>query len=221
MQRAPRDQFTDLTPTRKSLLGRLKDRGDEKSWRDFFETYWGFIYHAAVRTGLSASEAEDVVQEVLIEVTKTIDRFEHRGRPGSFRSWLSRLVGWKIADRLRKRSREQAVVCLEGDGVSPEEGVEVAEVADPNSINVVRTLDEAWEMNLLHLAVQRVKEKVDARKFQIFDLCVLKEWPAAKVAETFGIRSAVVHDWTRRVREALDKEIMILRSLQEKEDRGL
>ena len=29
--------------TRESLVGRLKDWEDERSWRDFFETYWRLI----------------------------------------------------------------------------------------------------------------------------------------------------------------------------------
>lgn len=33
--------------TRQSLLGRLKNWEDERSWRDFFETYWRLIYGTA------------------------------------------------------------------------------------------------------------------------------------------------------------------------------
>lgn len=34
----------DSIPTRKSLLGRLKDWEDQESWHVFFDTYWKLIY---------------------------------------------------------------------------------------------------------------------------------------------------------------------------------
>lgn len=34
--------------TRCSLLGRLKDWEDDRSWRDFFETYWRLIHATAL-----------------------------------------------------------------------------------------------------------------------------------------------------------------------------
>ena len=57
-------------PTRGSLLDRLRDWEDQAGWRDFFDTYWKFIYGAAVRSGLSDHEAEEVVQETVVSVAK-------------------------------------------------------------------------------------------------------------------------------------------------------
>jgi hypothetical protein len=39
----PDDCPEELIPTRKSLLGRLKDWQDNESWQDFFDTYWKLI----------------------------------------------------------------------------------------------------------------------------------------------------------------------------------
>jgi hypothetical protein len=47
--------------TRASLLHRLKDLGDDKSWREFFLIYWKLIYTVAIRAGLTDAEAQDVV----------------------------------------------------------------------------------------------------------------------------------------------------------------
>ena len=43
----------ELLPTRHSLLDRLRDWEDQASWREFFNTYWKFIYSVAIRSGLS------------------------------------------------------------------------------------------------------------------------------------------------------------------------
>jgi hypothetical protein len=39
----------DSIATRASLLDRLKDREDQASWQEFFDTYWHLIYRVAKR----------------------------------------------------------------------------------------------------------------------------------------------------------------------------
>lgn len=73
---------TDSIPTRPSLLARMKDWEDQKSWQDFFNTYWRLIYGVAVRAGLTATEAGEVVQETVLAVAKKISAKAKRVRPG-------------------------------------------------------------------------------------------------------------------------------------------
>ena len=54
----------EFIPTRASLLGRLKDWGDQSSWQEFFDAYSRLIYNVAVKSGLSDAEAQEVVQEL-------------------------------------------------------------------------------------------------------------------------------------------------------------
>src|ERR1035441_10986227 len=61
----------DPIPTRYTLLSRLEDRGDQDSWKDFFDTYWRLIYSVAVKSGLTEAEAQDVVQETIISDRKS------------------------------------------------------------------------------------------------------------------------------------------------------
>ena len=57
---------------RASLLGRLKDWEDQTSWREFFDTYWRLIYTVARKAGLTAAEAQDVVQDTSLVVAKKL-----------------------------------------------------------------------------------------------------------------------------------------------------
>ena len=47
-------------PTRRSLLSRLKNREDQESWQDFFDTYWKLVYGVAIKAGLTDQEAQEV-----------------------------------------------------------------------------------------------------------------------------------------------------------------
>src|SRR5689334_19655137 len=91
----------ELIPTRLSLLSRLKECDDQESWRVFFNTYWKLIYNAAIRAGLSDAEAQDVVQETIIAVSRKISVYDPA--KGSFKNFLMQQTRWRIVGRMRKR----------------------------------------------------------------------------------------------------------------------
>ena len=78
----------DFLPTRESLIEKLKDLENQETWREFFDLYWKLIYGVAIKSGFTHSEAEEVVQETIIGVTKGIARFKRDPAIGSFKSWL-------------------------------------------------------------------------------------------------------------------------------------
>ena len=86
------DESDEFLPTRVSLLGRLKDWGDQRSWQDFYDTYHRLIHSVALKAGLTPTEAQDVVQETVLSVTKKIGDFRADPARGSFKGWLSRRV---------------------------------------------------------------------------------------------------------------------------------
>src|SRR5881396_1111589 len=96
-----RDQLDPFLPTRQSLLSRLKDWDNHESWRDFFDTYWRLIYGLAVKSGLTNTEAEDVVQETLLAVAKEMPDFKYDPARGSFKGWLLEITRRRIANQVR------------------------------------------------------------------------------------------------------------------------
>src|ERR1051325_10782463 len=92
----------ELIPTRQSLLERLRSWDDQQAWQEFFDTYWQLIFRGAISTGLSASEAEEVVQETVMSVAKHMPKFRYvpAVAGGSFKTWLLNLTRWRITDLL-------------------------------------------------------------------------------------------------------------------------
>ena len=100
-------KLIDYNKTRTTLVVGLKDLEDQKVWNRFFETYWKLIYHAALKAGLKDSEAQEVVQETVISVTKNIESFDYDRSKGSFKGWLMKTTKWKITDQFRKIQKKQ------------------------------------------------------------------------------------------------------------------
>ena len=90
-------------PTRQSLLERLKDLGNQEDWRRFFDTYWRLIHATAVKAGLTETEAEEVVQEVMIAAAKKLPEFTYQPGKDSLKGWLLAVTRWKVNDQYRKR----------------------------------------------------------------------------------------------------------------------
>jgi RNA polymerase sigma-70 factor (ECF subfamily) len=197
-----RDSLPDrsLPPTRKSLLIRLKNWGDEQSWHDFYQIYERLIYESALKAGLRNVEAQEVVQETLLSVAKKIAGFDYNPESGSFKGWLLQITRRRIIDQFRKRKPE-AMPSANG-AVLP--AVEL--VSDPSS-RLEALWNEEWHLALLDMARAVVKRKVGARQYRMFDLYVLQQLPLKKVTRTLGVNAAQVYMAKYRITKLLKKEL--------------
>jgi RNA polymerase sigma factor (sigma-70 family) len=203
-------RVNELIPTRQSLLSRLKDWQDQESWKVFFDTYWRLIYNAAVKAGLTDAEAQDVVQETVISVFKSMPKFNYDAGKGSFKTWLLQLTGWRITDQLRKRQRG-----VDQRKPAPRTSTKTAtieRVADPVGLELEATWNQEWERNLMAAAVERVKRKVDPKQYQVFDLCVVRKWPPARVARALKVNRGWVYLVKHRINNLIKKEIAQLQA---------
>jgi len=198
----------ELIPTRESLLSRLSDWNDQKSWKTFFDTYWRLIYTTAIKAGLTDAEAQDVVQETIICVCKNMKDFRYDKR-GSFKGWLLRLTSWRVADQFRQRQQ-----CISHKRNDPRDSTEtdvLDRIEDPFPSSVESAWNQEWEENLVEVALERVKRKVDGKAYQVFDLYVVKKWPVSRISTSLKINPAKIYLAKHRVGKLIKKEIMQLR----------
>ena len=83
-----------IDTTRVTLLARLRDAGDAGAWSQFHQLYGPVIYRYARRRGLQDADAADLTQDVLREVSQSIDRFEYcllYTSPSPRDLWISRM----------------------------------------------------------------------------------------------------------------------------------
>jgi RNA polymerase sigma-70 factor (ECF subfamily) len=192
----------------------LKDWNDYRSWRDFFETYWKLIYVTAIKAGLNDAEAQDVVQDTMLAVSKSMPKFTYDRRKGLFKSWLLRLTTRCITNHLRRRDRLPRMLApapppndqFQFSDVDPLE-----QVPDPSCPELESLWDQEYETALLSAATQRVKQSADPRHFQIFDMCVNLRWPVADVQRMASVSRGMVYLAKHRIGRLIKKEIELLR----------
>lgn len=194
-----------LIPTRATLLERMKDPLDGKSWQDFFDTYWRLMFSIARKAGLTDAEAQDAVQEVMIAVAKDIPNFKYDATRGSFKSWLLIRTRWKIVEQFRKRGPLAQETKPGGDATTSIHSI--ATLPDPASLVPDAVWENEWRENLYAAAVSKVKTKLEPEKSQVFDYYVTKGWKAEKVAETFRVTLEHVYMVKHRVVAMIEKEV--------------
>jgi RNA polymerase sigma-70 factor (ECF subfamily) len=206
----------DSYPTRSSLLRRLKDTGDQRSWQEFNDIYRKLIFGFAMKAGLTEDEAQEVVQETLIGAAKHLPEFHYDPKVCSFKTWLLTMSAWRVKDQLRKRRTPGApgVGWAHTDAADDSSGTATVErVPDPAGDHLEAIWDQEWRTTLLEAALARLKERVDARQWQIFDLHAIKQWSVADVAKTLGISTGRVYIAKHRISQLLKKEIKRLEQL--------
>ena len=194
-----------LIPTRVSLLEGLSNLEDQASWNRFFETYWKLIYGVARQAGLTEVEAQDVLQETMVSVMKHIPTFKYDPAIGTFKAWLLNITRWRILDQLRKRMPVSHKRSKDESATTVTSTLE--KMIDPNSEDLDAAWNKDWERTLFEGARASVKNLSDPQKYQLFDFYMSKEWPAEKVAATFGVSVEQVYLAKHRILEMIRQEV--------------
>ncbi len=85
----------------KTQITALKS-GSTAAWRDIFARYGPRLLAYAIRMLGDKGTAEEIVQDSLVNIYRTIDRFDGRC---SFKSWLYRGVHNRAIDEIRRRKK--------------------------------------------------------------------------------------------------------------------
>jgi RNA polymerase sigma-70 factor (ECF subfamily) len=205
----------DPAATRSSLVKRLSNWQDNGSWQQFFDTYWRLIYAVAIKAGLSEAEARDVVQETVLAVAKQMRENGYDRAKSSFKKWLCLITRRRIIDHFRKRTDPKFLPPPQArDGTSRTDTVN--RVPDPASLDLNSVWEEEWQKNILDAAIERVKQQVTPKQFQIFDLSVLRELPVGEVTKLLKVNAAQIYLARHRVAAMIKKEVKRLEAQAER-----
>jgi len=191
--------------TRKSLIARLDNWEDQRTWDEFYQTYWRLIYSVAIKAGLRSEEAFDCVQETILSIAKQSKKKLYDPEQGSFKTWLMNMTRWRINDQFRKRKKDTAMVGGEWD--DDRKTAVIDRIEDPNGEVLERLWDVEWKKGIADVALARVKSQVSPKQYQIFDYYVVRQWDAAKVQEKLNVSMAQVYLAKHRVGAVLKKEL--------------
>jgi RNA polymerase sigma factor (sigma-70 family) len=194
--------------TRSSLLFRLRNWEDSRSWEEFYNLYRKLVYGYARKSGLSHEEAEEVTNDVFVRVANTIHEFESNPEKGPFRGWLLNLARWRVTDKFRSRGVDR--LAAHGDGGGDDKTATVERI--PDAAFDDRLWDKEWQESLVGAAMERLARRTNAKHFQIFELHMRQQWPVLRLSRELGVNAAGVYLITHRLTKQLKQEVAAIRA---------
>lgn len=187
-----------ISATSPTLLGRLRTAPDDAAaWNEFAQRYGGMMLRWCRVWGLQESDAQDVVQNVLLELSRQMREFRYDSG-GSFRAWLKTVARRAWMKYLEARTRHTAI----GDADT------LAQLRDPTAEDdLVRHLEEEYERQLLQQALDRVKLRVKANTFEAFRLTALEGVSGKEAAKQLGMPVSHVYVAKGNVQKMIAEEI--------------
>ena len=190
----------ETAPTRLSLLIRLRDNDDTDAWTQFVEIYSPLVFGLARRCGLQDSDAADLVQEVMGEVTKSIGRFEYDPKIGKFRSWLYKIAK-RAVSRMQSKQRRQPIGAGDSDTFRMLDNL-------PDSHDQIQEYwDNEYQRHLLDWAAERVQAHFSDVTWQAFWLTSVEQKSPQEVSKRLGLSVGSIYVAKSRVLKRLADKI--------------
>lgn len=193
--------MTTTPTTRTSLLLKLRDPRDHEAWVVFVILYEPVIYRMLRKFGLQDADALEVLQELLLAVSRSVDRWTPGQEFGSFRGWLRRVTRNLVVNWVRRRKRQLVTTSLDLDALLIEgESIEGDES---------RQFDSEVHRSLFHRASDQVRIEVQLQTWQAFWEVAVSGREVNEVAVRLGLTAGAVRVAKCRViarlRDAVDK----------------
>lgn len=163
-----------LDPEAAELQGRLLQRiasQEREALAEFYDQTAGVIYSTVLRMLGDASEAEEVVQDVFLQIWTKAETYDAKlGKPFH---WAMGIARNRATDRLRSRQRRQKVF-----QDTPDEVITATVAAEVDSPTALGT-DEAG-------AIQSAVKNLPPDQRQAIELAFFKGLTHAEIAEELG-----------------------------------
>jgi RNA polymerase sigma-70 factor (ECF subfamily) len=178
-----------------------KNPADPQAWDDFVRRYQPVICVWCLRWGAQPSDADDVAQEVLLKLLTAMKKFQY-DPARSFRAWLKTVTHNAWNDFVASHRFKSAGNDDRFDAIVDSRDA----LAD-----LEKQMEDAFDRELLELAMRRVEKRVKPTTWQAFQLTAVENRSGADVAQQLQIPVASVFVAKHRVQKLLHEEVRRLK----------
>ena len=183
--------------TRMTLIQRVKNRMDQQSWEEFTNFYSPYIMGILNKAGVKYEFVEDLCQEILVRIWKSIENFEYDPSKCKFRSWLGTVCRNHIYNFYQRVAKKHDNVDIEESHLSPNE-------AEINEI-----IENEWQVYIAKKAFEKIslefneKAIISYTEFQ-------KGRSVEEISKEIDVAENTIYVYHRRVKQAMTREILLL-----------
>lgn len=191
--------MSEFPETSHSLIARVKDLGDGAAWAEFLGIYQPVVFRMARRRGLQDADAQDVMQQVFLSISKSIEGWIPSDLLPPFRAWLTTVARNAITKALTRRPRDAA------SGSSS-----VAELleAQPDPQETTAEILAEARKELIRWATEQIRSEFSEATWNVFWQTAIEGVPIAEVAKSAGRSAGAVYVARYRVIARLKEKVL-------------
>lgn len=175
--------------TRSSILAGVADSADAEAWARFFDAYAGYVFGIARHRGLPEADADEIVQQVMLEFVHghALDQYDRR--QGAFHVWLAHRVVWRLANYCRDGAVRRAAEARYAS--------EPSSIAKPPALE--QACEEEWRAAVLAEALRRLRAESNPAHYAVFYASAIDNLPTEAILRSHGVTAANLYQIRRRL----------------------
>jgi RNA polymerase sigma-70 factor (ECF subfamily) len=171
-------------------MARIRDAGNHEAWSEFVAWVGRIVGRFLRRRRLTESDALDVLQDVLLQLSVWARTHTHDPARGRFRSFLHSVARSRLIDFYRRQQRRGALT--------------VGEVESLVRHDTAADFDEAYAAEVLRQAAELARPRFRERTYLAFWLTYVEGLSVAEAAARLGATPAAVNTARSRVKECVE-----------------
>ena len=180
----------------KLLVKEIK-QGNERAFKELVESYKDIVVNTCYGFLQNQENAEDIAQEVFIEVYQSIHRFREEAK---LSTWVYRIAVNKSLNFKKKNSRRKWTVSFQTVIGGEKEAEQIADVkiSDPHA-----DLEQQERVKILHSAIETLAQNQKIA----FTLSKYENLNYKEIAEVMGTSISAVESLLNRAKNNLQKKL--------------
>jgi RNA polymerase sigma factor (sigma-70 family) len=185
-----------------TLLNRACADNDAMAWEELISFYKQYIYVIIRSMNITKSDAEDVQQQVLVQLWKYLPSFDKDREGTKFRYWLSRVTRNQTINFIRKQKSYETKL-------NKAKNFNELEM-DASPADIEAQEKKEWELFISNKAMDNIRTHFSDKAIEAFNLA-RKGMSPSDISQKIEVSTDSVYKYISRIKLKLIEEIKYLR----------
>lgn len=185
--------------TRITLIEKIKENYSESSWDEFISLYKGYVFMILKKMNFGIDDCNDILQSVFVKVWKSVKNFDHQGRVGQFRKWLTLITRNTALTFIRDNNKK-----IDQHSLSYEDKEIFIEAITESEIDLIA--EQEWAVYISNIAWDNLRDNMNEIHREVFKMS-MDGCSRNDIAEKLVIPPNTVSVYKRRAVNLLKREI--------------
>ena len=185
--------------TRQTLIAKIKDQHDDRSWEEFVVFYKPYIHVVLADVGVASEDIEDLCQNILLTLWEKLPSFNYEPKKCKFRTWMNIYT----INMARNYKRKNGAYRSRNTKYAEEN---IQESMDPE---IAESMESEWKKHVTNMALNNIRSSMSEAAISCFEM-FFQGKHIDEICELLEIKKNSAYVFRRRVMERLRIEVIRL-----------